>query len=271
MRKLVWVSLCGALCACSGKQGPPPEDPPFVKPGRVRTAQQTLGTFTLEFNGNVMNPTSKEITITGVRYDLTHEDEILNEGMLALSVTVPAGGEALVQLPIAVEYARDLEELEEFLTVEKLPVLLDAVLTTHGDDIVWGQKGFVRGPRMPTVVLGNTNAARQRHDAIAVTFFLEIHNENPFEVKIGKFSYILTLEGVEIADGIVGAKQTAPPGSNLIFEVPVGLTEENIPGLGKIVKEKNALSYKLTGKLEVGELRRDVDIDAQINFTAERD
>ncbi|MDF1563978.1 MAG: LEA type 2 family protein [Deltaproteobacteria bacterium] len=258
--------------ACAGKQevGPAPDAPRFEY-GRVRTTAQDLSSFTVTFDATAHNPTAAAITLQKATLELSTGDEILAEAVVELNLEVPAGGQADLTLPASVTYARSAEEIQAFAQTKSLPLLMEATVSVAGaSPMSFSRAGMVRSPRLPYPTFGDPDAARQRNDAIAAVFRLAVHNDNPFEIKLDFVRYDLKVEGKSLSDGKLGLGQTIPPSSSALFEVPVDLTEAELPGLEVTVKEKNALDYELVGSIEIDGLSLPIDLESSIQFTAER-
>ncbi len=269
LSSLLSLSLSSA-CARTQQAGPAPEAP-SLEYGRVRTASQDLADFTVVFEATLQNPTAAPVRVRGAHYQLSSEDEILAEGDADLDVTAAPGGKASFEITVPVHYARDADEIRAFASTKVLPLLLEATLHSDAGEIAFSRAGRVRSPRLPYVDLQDPDAARQRLDAIAAVFRIAVHNDNPFTLKLDGLHYTLSVEGKVLSEDTLGLGEPIPPSSIGVYEVPVDLTEETLPGIGGILKEKNALDYKVEGTLRVQDVEIPVDVSSTIHFTAERE
>lgn len=270
-RTLIVLPLALVL-ACAAAEAPPPAEQPGLAGVTLRTASQTLSSYTVVVTAAVTNPRPVALQLTKATYVLTADDQPVREGEAPLEVVLAPGEGASVDVPVAVEYAPTLADFES--GEDAIRVVFDGrIFGRYGDEQVEVpvvRAGAVRSPRLPQVKLGTPDAARQRIDAIAGAFFVDVANENPFEVKVKRLDYVLEVEGNELSAGSVGNNATIPPSSTTEYEVDVGLTEETVPGIAGLMKDKNALDYRVHGALWVGDLKIPYDLKSQIAFTAQR-
>ncbi len=265
-----FVLTLAAAGGCKTAPTPPPPSEPVVSPAGIKVKDQTLSSFTAVVMVDVENPGRTPLEVESAHYEFSSGDLVLREGDAEIGVSVPPGESTTVAVPVAVEWEPTEEEFGAFLDKASLPLLFEGTLKTSAGELPVSVAGSLRTPRLPRVALGTPDAARQRVDAIAATFRVEIYNDNPFPVRVRRLSYAIEVEGNEVASGELANKVTVPPSAQLVFEVPADLTEETVPGLAQKMKEENRLSYVLRGVLFVGDLEIDVEEPSEIVFTAER-
>lgn len=247
---------------------------PAVTASRIQVTEQTMSSFALAFHATVSNPHTGPLDLDGLKYTLKAGGKVLRTGTAKLDVEAPPDGEGSIDVPIAVEYALTEKEIEGLAGSDTIDLLLSGTLEGHYGsskvELPIQRAGALRAPRLPTVSFGTPDAARQSLEAISATFPIQIHNDNPFPVKIGSLDYQLTVEGNDMDSGMLAARISIPPSSTQVYEVAADLTEKTVPGLKKKLKAKNELDYHLSGTLHVGAIDLPVDLSSKITFTAER-
>jgi len=83
----------------------------------------------LLFDFDVRNPNAFALTAHSLNYRLTVRDKVVAEGSRDTAVSLPAGGDALVQLPIQAHVDPLMEAAVAGFVVGEIPYRLEATLT----------------------------------------------------------------------------------------------------------------------------------------------
>ena len=111
-----------------------------------------------------------------------------------------------------------------------------------------GIKGLVEPPRIQVhkVEMGKFNLSGG-----SAIFVLDIQNPNRFPIPLSGFDYGLSLNGVQVANGVKEQRVTINPGQSHKLEVPLRLSFTNmmnmLPGL---LRDKH-LNYSLGGSVHL--------------------
>ena len=269
MRSLAAALLAAlTLGACATTPAGPPPAPRLVV-ARGQISEQGFGHFTVSIHAEIENPGAAPLAFSAFEYEVSVGEQVVRAGGREPLEAIVAPGEAgALALSVPVEWVFNPEELGALPPLQAVKVSGALVGAGASVPVVVGVE--LRTPRLPTLSLGTPEAARQRLDAVAVTFMIAVNNDNPFPLTLDRLNYLLEVEGVEIEGGMMGRLRTLAPSSVLTFEVPVELTPTLLPGMVQTMKAKNALSYRFHGSSQVAGARSPFDLSGELTFSASR-
>jgi len=115
MKNTSWIFIFVFLCACSSLVGKFLENPK-IELQNVSVQDINFSGCKLMFHLKVENPNKVDIKVDEVNYKIYLNDKEVTTTKTESSVTIPAKSEALVDLPLPVEYQKiwpDLKDLFE--------------------------------------------------------------------------------------------------------------------------------------------------------------
>jgi LEA14-like dessication related protein len=269
------VAVAGLFAACAST----PEGPvaPEVRRAEVLKVEITEQTFT-EFTGVIhvqVDPGSDAgLVADAADWNVSLKGEPIAKGRAELGQPIPAGGTVL-QIPFRSAYAANDEALGALLEKPtSLPGFYQgAVLASVGPkkiEFAWSHSAFVRSPRVPRLKMFHVEAAKfHEQKEIALVFFVDVENPNPFEIKFQGIDYDLVVDGKPIVQkGLAGVNAKVPPGSAARIEIPVSLVQDNFKDIDRLIKQPTSVPYKIDGDARLGlghipfELEGPIDLGA---------
>ena len=125
---------------------------------------------------------------------------------------------------------------------------------------------FLREPRLPQVQMQDVGASHYDDGHVNVRFAFAIDNSNSFPIKVVGLNYKVEVNGYAIAEETKGAGVEVPPGSKRVFEETDELTPDKLKDLADLYA-KNTMRYHITGTLDLGLAKEDVNLEAPIIFS----
>ncbi len=183
--------------------------------------------------------------------DLTAAPNDKAAGRLTVTAVTGTGAEAFA--------ARAAEPGLRFTFTATFTVAYGA--TTDSFEAEW--RGEIFPPKEPSF---SVRAQASRSGAGAeLNFVLVITNPNPFPVRATGFDYAISVDGVALDKGTVGAGQDLGPGSDTEFDVTKPIDKKNAPELhGKLGAK--TVPYAVEATLRAGELVFARKLDGEIVF-----
>lgn len=212
------------------------------------------------------------VTATGAHWELVFDGNVVASGDQKLGTAISSTEPTALQLQgegAIAKTAQDVQKLSEHQG--GYSVALRGTLDFSGPNGATGKAEFARAtflrePRMPQVVMVDVGASHYDDGHVNLTFNIGLDNPNPFPVPVEGFKYKIDINGQQVADSEAGAKSEIPASSKRVFEVTQTLDPTSFKDLDRIYKT-NSMKYQMTGVLDVGLAKFDVDMGAPINFT----
>jgi LEA14-like dessication related protein len=273
MRKILATAVL-ALAACASapeQKGPPPPLAVQVESRKAEVTKQSLTEATVTVEAAALAPEAG-VTATGAHWELVLDGNVIATGEQKLGTPISTTEPTVLQLEGGATVAKDAQAVQA-LSAHRggFPIALRGTLDFAGANGATGKaefakSSFLREPRMPQVVVIDVGASHYDDGHVNLTFNLGLDNPNPFPVDVVGFKYKIAVNGQPVADATAGAQTEVPPSSKKVLEVTEQLDPKTFKDLERIYKS-NSMSYRLTGELDVGLAKFDVDIGSPINFT----
>lgn len=212
--------------------------------------------LTLAFHLGVGNKGSEDVSLVRYRYRVTvNQREFLNMDVaLAPALSIPAGRETLIALPVKVTY--------ELLTQAVGPVGDKALCDVVGDMFFRDARGredrvsFAYPGEFPIFKDPEADFPPLQVNDLTVggadlVFRVRFKNPNPYELVVDKISYRLFFGGKQVQEGLIPGDKGLPPGGERVFELAFLLDFfEAGQEIGEELR-KPAFSCRLTGEIVI--------------------
>jgi hypothetical protein len=198
------------------------------------------------------------------------------EGFDPIKGTVTPGGQlgegakVMVETTVAVPWPADTAQVQTFLEKKNIPYKFfqdckmdtpDGELTASASD-----SGSIPLPKLPELTVTGANAERFGRLDIRLNFELSFVNENPFNVKVHKIVYKITVEGKVLSEGSLPVVESIPPSNEASYDISTGtLSGEASREIQRLVS-KPSLGYHLEGAVFMGDFEIPVDATGTISF-----
>jgi LEA14-like dessication related protein len=264
-----FLTVLPILSACAGTPKAAPKAEIGIDVDRIMPLADSLDASAVEVTLLLTNPDKEPIKVTGVTYEIDTGDVAgVLKGEADADATIESQQEVEVKFKQSIPFPEEIEAYKEILDRRTVPVKLKGqVKLSDGRVVDFARLSEVATPTLPKFVVHDAQAARYGKEGIDVTLFLRLINENVFGVMIEGVDYTVSVNGKEIKSeqAAVGVRLIAAGAQE--FEVGSVLDEET---LGKErVKEilaARAVSYKVTGKVEIQRLTIPFDYDGEIKL-----
>lgn len=269
------AAAAGLFAACAAT----PEGPvaPEARRAEVIKVEITEQSFT-DFDGLIhvrVDPGADAgLVADAALWSLSLHGERMAEGRVELGRALPAGGEVM-KLPFHSTYAANDEALGALLEKPtSLPGFfqgtIQASVGPRKIEYAFSHTAFVRSPRVPRLKMFHVEAAKfHEQKEIALVFFVDVENPNPFEIRFQGIDYDLLVDGRPIVQkGLAGVNAKVPPGSAARIEIPVTLDVENFKDVARLIKAPTSAVYRIDGDARLGlghipfELEGPIDLGA---------
>lgn len=268
------VAAAGMLAACaSTPEGPVAPEVRRAEVVKVEITEQTFTDFTGVIHVKVDPGSDAGMVLDAADWSVSLKGEQLADGQLALGRPLSAG--EVIEIPFRSAYAPNDEALGALLEKpSSLPGFYQGVVKASVGprkiEFAYSHSAFVRSPRVPRLKMFHVEAAKfHEQKEIALVFFVDVENPNPFEIKFQGIDYDLVVDGKSIVQkGLAGVNAKVPPGSAARIEIPVSLVQDNFKDIEKLIKQPTTVPYKIDGDARLGlghipfELEGPIDLGA---------
>ncbi len=270
---LAWIGLVGSVaCATTKDAAVPPPVPNIAAESRqLEVTTQSLTEVAVTEKVLVANADAKPATVVGAHWELVFDGKVIAQGDEKLAAALPDSGTVEVPLHGAGTYAADAAAVQALGEHRGgIALALRGTLTVQGAaggarTVEFAKATDLREPRLPQVIMQDVGASHYDDGHVNVRFVFAIDNPNPFPLKMGGFNYKVEVNGYAMAEEAKGAGVEVPGGSRKEFEETDELTPEKLKDLDALYT-KNAMSYHITGTLDLGLAKEDVNLADHINF-----
>lgn len=235
MHRWSWAALAAvSLVACASSKPAPEKE--VEAPGAAVTAEtlsleerdQTLSGLVAVATIKLANPGAQPVQATRARYEVVQAGKVLEQGETPLSATVPAGGEATVEVAGRFVYAKSDAEVAA-LTQRKEPLdyALRGLIDVGGAEVEFARGASIRPPRLPRLTVSSVDATTSKSTGIVFAVSVDLENPNTFPLTMQATRWKLTVAGKPAGEGELERK--APkPASHTTYPLEVTLAPKEV-------------------------------------------
>jgi len=211
--------------------------------------------ITTAFNFKITNPNPIGIRVDGFEYQFLIEGNQFLSGNNPNSVGLAARGESIVSIPIMLKYI-DVYEVVTALVKNKgiIPYTISGKFffnTPIGRiPIPFNKSGELPVLKMPKIDLESISLENLSLTKADIVFNLKFENPNIFAIALDNFSYNLSLNNQQLAEGITEHTQITEDSTSTL-QIPISL---NFLEIGRTVYSmltQKAVNYKLKGSVNL--------------------
>jgi LEA14-like dessication related protein len=269
MSRLIFAAALSSLTlACAGAPPSPTTDATLsVGEQKLDEREQRLSGLSALLQAPVSNAGDAPARATLARWELVVDGQVVRKGETALDATVPAAGEALIDVPVEFEYARTGEELRALASrKEPLQYAVRGVMTVGGKALEFARAASVRPPRLPTAKLESLEVLHGKESGLTLNAGVEVDNPNAFAVPIQGLRWAITWDGKPLGEGLVGKGDVLKPASHVRYELSLAFDPDQVKEKG--LPTGGALGYELTGQLEAAPAQIELKHSGQARIIA---
>ncbi|MBN1426304.1 LEA type 2 family protein [Candidatus Fermentibacteria bacterium] len=252
------VVLAVMVQGCSTVQELARAQKPRVTVANARISGLSFDAVDLAVDLKVINPNSFSLPLAGLDFDLSLDGRSVLTGNRPQSVTVPAGGQRIISLPLSLRF-RDLYA---------------SVTSLHGrDEATYGLScglsfdlpvlGRTKVPvqhagTLPMVKLPSLSVSRLHVRDLTLTgatmdIVLSMSNPNAFDLSMKQIGYNLSINGASWVTGQSHRTDSIPRKGHGELRIPVSLDFLHIgAGIYDLVRGSSEVSYQLGGSVGLG-------------------
>ena len=227
---LVACALLSGLGGCAAIQDALNLRRPSARLAGVGLRELGLDSATLLFDVEVENPYSVPLPLVNLDYGLSTDGKPFVSGSADIQGTVPAKSKKSVPLPAKVVFLEVLKALEGVRPGAVVPYTAEVGLSVDAPAVgrlrlPMTKKGELPIPAVPDVSIAEIKWDKLTLDEAGGRAKLNLVNRNQFPVDLSKFSYALSLGGVEVARSSI-AKPVAfeANGGAGAIEIPISFS-----------------------------------------------
>jgi LEA14-like dessication related protein len=207
--------------------------------------------ITTAFNFKVTNPNPIGIRVDGFEYRFIIEENEFLSGNNPNSVGLAAKGESFISIPIALKY---IEVYEAVTALAKnkgsIPYTIAGKFffnTPIGKiPIPFSKSGELPVLKMPKIDVENIYLENLSLTKADIIFKLKFDNPNIFSITLDNFSYNLSLNKQQLAEGITAHTQIAEKSTNAL-QIPISLNFLEIGRAAHSILTQKEVNYQLKG------------------------
>jgi hypothetical protein len=270
-----YLLVCALIAGCAGGQvkeeaGPGAYQKPAFEYRGIKFDNQSFSGMNVIFRFELVSRDKRTATLKECPYTLDLEGADPVKGTVTPGGQLATGGKIAVETTVAVPWPQETTAVQAFLEKKKIvyKFLQDCKLEADGAEIVASasDSGSIPLPKLPELTVSGANAERFGRSDIRLNFELSFVNENPFNVRVDKIVYKITVEGKVLSEGSLPVVESIPPSNEASYDISTGtLSGEASREISRLVS-KPSLNYHLVGQVFVGEFEIPVDATGTISF-----
>jgi LEA14-like dessication related protein len=275
---VVFICLAGVmamLTGCAGgevkkEKGPGAYQKPAFEYRGISFEDQSFSGMNVVFRFELVSRDKRAATLRDCSYTLEMEGSDPVKGTITPGGQLGEGSRIMVETKVAVPWPADKAEVQSFLGKKKLPYkfLQECKIDAAGGEVIAAasDSGSIPLPRLPELTVSGANAERFGRSDIRLNFELSFVNENPFNLRVDKIVYKITVEGKVLSEGSLPVVESIPPSNEASYDISTGtLSGEASREILKLVSQPS-LDYHLEGQVFMGEFEIPVDATGTISF-----
>lgn len=257
----IWASLGCALLilgGCAAVQQLARMEKPQLRLASTRIESLGFDGADLVFDVEVKNSNPLPLTLSGVEYDLALGDRPFLQGRREQGLEVAAGGQALVELPLSLDFGDLYAALGQLGGRDRASYRLEAGLLF--DVPVLGAlrlplkaSGQVPLPKKPAVGVEGLRVERLGLGGADLALELKLSNPNAFGLALKRLDYALAIDGDTWAAGHSERPYEIAAGAQERLSIPLRLDFGRMGMTAyRLLSGAAPLRFKLTGQLDLG-------------------
>ncbi|MGM0595018.1 MAG: LEA type 2 family protein [Pseudomonadota bacterium] len=244
------LALLGlALTACATLQEVVKE--PEVTVRAMRVAAVSLSDMQLDFTLGVDNPNPVGLSLKGLSYRLSVDDQSLLAGESKTQMKVAANGSSDVSLPLTLNYRELSGGLKEVMQRETIPYSLQGKLDFGLFRLPYSKSGTLTLPSLPRIRVEQVEVARLGLSGLDLVLALTLHNDNSFPLRLDGIDYGLSLADTTVARGQSLDALSLEPGSSGRFNVGLSLGYGELGSLLDTLRSRDTIPVRFEGQMQL--------------------
>ena len=270
-----YLLVCALIAGCAGGQvkeegGPGAYQKPAFEYRGIKFDNQSFSGMNVVFRFELVSKDKRTAVLKECPYTLNLDGAEPVKGTVNPGGQLGAGGKIGVDTTVAVPWPQEAAAVQEFLNKKKITYefLQDCKLEVEGTEVTVSasDSGSIPLPKLPELTVSGANAERFGRSDIRLNFELSFVNENPFNVRVDKIVYKITVEGKVLSEGSLPVVESIPPSNEASYDISTGtLSGEASREINRLVSQPS-LNYHLVGQVFVGEFEIPVDASGTISF-----
>jgi len=275
IRQAVFCAVLVGLSGCAGGQvkqveGPGAYQKPVFEYRGIKFDDQSFAGMNVAFRFELLSKDKRTAVLKECPYTLELEGADPIKGTVSTGGQLAAGGKITVETKVAVPWPQETAAIQAFLEKKTIPYkfLQDCKLDAGGAEVITSasDSGSIPLPKLPELTVSGANAERFGGSDIRLNFELSFVNENPFNVRVDKIVYKISVEGKVLSEGSLPVVESIPPSNEASYDISTGtLSGEASREINRLVSQPS-LNYHLVGQVFVGDFEIPVDATGTISF-----
>lgn len=270
-----YLAVCVLLAGCAGGQvktaeGPGAYQKPEFEYRGINFDNQSFSGMSVMFRFELVAKDKRTAVVKECPYTLELKGSDPIKGTITPGGQLAAGGKIMVETTVALPWPQETAAVQAFLGQKKLryEFLQNCKLEVEGAEVTASasDSGSIPLPKLPELTVSGANAERFGRSDIRLNFELSFVNENPFNVRVDKIVYKISVEDKVLSEGSLPVVESIPPSNEASYDISTGtLSGEASREINRLVSQPS-LNYHLVGQVFVGEFEIPVDATGTISF-----
>ena len=215
----------------------------------LRITNADLVQSTAIFNFNVINPNPIGLKIGRITYNLKLNGHTFVNGQLERGITLPAGSNSTLQVPITMPYLDFFKSAAQLYKTRKANYALSGGLDVGPFTIPFQAHGSLNLPKMPKITLEAIEVRRFSPLGAALNCRLQIDNPNAFDFLFKRLEYDLSLAGTPFAKASALPQGTIKRQSSSVVDLSFDVSFTQLGGSAYRLLQGGKTEYTLNGGL----------------------
>jgi LEA14-like dessication related protein len=258
MNRVLIPALAALAAACATAQpasGPAPDSQPAAgsvtaETLKIEDREHSISGMQAVVTVKLKNAGTDPVSAKRAHYEIVTGGKVVNSGDAQLSATVPAGGEATVEIPAPFVWAKTDDEVASYVQrKEPIEYAVRGTVELSDGKVDFAKAAAVRAPRMPTLMLMGFDVASSPTRGITVTASVDLENPNTFPLTLQGSHWKLTLGGKLANEGVLEHK--APKAaSHTSYPIEATIELDEVKARKELQGSK--VSYSLEAEIDLG-------------------
>ncbi|MFO1471589.1 MAG: LEA type 2 family protein [Turneriella sp.] len=260
-RSLLLAILLIPQLSCALLQGTLSEYAPDITLKDVQLKGFDFEGADIEYIYSIRNKVGFGITFSKLAFQISVDGRRMIDAQNDKNVVIKAKETTQFSIVQRVRYVETVEAFIEFAKKDTVEIALKGNVGIYVNELIGTVNVPIEGakvvavPKLPQVHFGSLdfekmNFSNPLNPQATFTLKFNVHNPNPFDVKIPRIEYDFTAAGTKVVSG-AKQNQTLPKQADAMISVPVNLSGRNIVDLVPKLRDLNNNDYRFTSAVDV--------------------
>ena len=250
--------LLGLFLSCSSMQEMLHAEKPRLSVKEARLTDLTFESLVIALDVKIQNPNPVGLPLQGFDYDLAITGRSFLTGEQNRSMTIPANGENILEIPIGIQFVELYKVFQTLKNRNTAPYRIACGLTFDipllgRTRIPISHNGTIPTIQLPSVELAGLKVNDLNFSGADLELRMRLQNPNAFGLSLRGLDYDFLIDGNRWARGTSQRTMSVPRKGTGTIAIPISLDFGQMGGtIYGVLSGNRKLNYSLSGALDLG-------------------